>query len=76
VTPMHVKKKFTASENYRFASYGDLVPFRSFKLNIKKKIGSCLLSGYEEQIANRYYISLANKPVVPFEMTKENNREL
>jgi hypothetical protein len=48
------KTKFTASENYRLASRGNLVPFRTFKLNVKKKkIGSCLRSRYEEQIVTR-----------------------
>jgi hypothetical protein len=63
VTATHVKIKikFMFSENYRLAFCGDLVPFQSFKLNMRK--GSCLLSRYEE---------LA-KSVTPSEMTKEGD---
>jgi hypothetical protein len=38
MTAAHVNKtKFTSSENYRLASNGDLVPFRSSDLDVKKK---------------------------------------
>jgi hypothetical protein len=40
------KTKFTSSENYRLTSWGgDIVPFWSLKLNVRK--GSFLLSKYE-----------------------------
>jgi hypothetical protein len=42
------KAKFASPENYRLAYRGDISPFRSFKLNVRK--GSCLLSGHEEQV--------------------------
>jgi hypothetical protein len=47
MTATHVKK-IASSENYRHALHGDLVPYQSFKVNVKKK--GRFLFGCKEQV--------------------------
>jgi hypothetical protein len=43
--------EFTSSKSYRLACRGDIVPFRSLRLNVRN--GSCLLSRQEEEVGTR-----------------------